>query len=103
MEAGYLKVMNQLDRTLAQIGEMEDEIYEDMRESENLERIRSHTSTSIMDVASLSGDDISLENYQLVKGLAQTKSEGSQAIRASETLRELLGARAVVMRAKSQV
>ena len=63
MEAGYLKVMNQLDRTLAQIGEMEDEIYEDMRDSENLERLRSHTSTSIMDIASLSGDDISLENY----------------------------------------
>ena len=49
---------------------MENEIYEDMRDSENLDRLKSHSETSVMDLISFSGDNIALENYLIVKGLA---------------------------------
>ena len=76
--------MDQLDRILQQIGEMENDIYEDMRDAENLDRLKSHSEGSVMDLVSFSGDNIALENYVIVKGLAQTKDEGSQVIRAQE-------------------
>ena len=49
---------------------MENEVYEDMRDSENLDRLKSHSETSLMDLVSFSGDNIALENYLIVKGLA---------------------------------
>ena len=76
--------MNQLDRTLQQISEIEDGVYEDMRDTEDLERLRSHTDSTIMDVISFSGDNIALENYLIVRGLAQTKDQGSQVVRAAD-------------------
>lgn len=76
--------MDQLERILQQISEMEEDIYEDMRNTENLERLRSHSSMSAIDLVSFSGDDIALENYLIVNGLAQSKTEGSQVIRVAE-------------------
>ena len=84
VETGYLKVMDQLERTLQQIGEMEDGIYEDMRDAEGLERLKNHSDTTIVDLVSFSGDNIAIENYLIVKGLAQTKDQGSQVVRATE-------------------
>ena len=84
VKTGYIKVMDQLGRILQQISEMEEDVYEDMRNTENLERLRSHGSSSVMDLAALSGDDISLENYAIIRGLAQAKTEGSQVIRVAE-------------------
>ena len=49
---------------------MENDIYEDMRDSENLDRLKSHSEGSVMDLVSFSGDNIALENYVIVKGLA---------------------------------
>ena len=66
VETGYLKVMDQLERNLQQISEMEDEIYEDMRETENLNRLRSHGTTGATEFLSLSGGDVTLENYLIV-------------------------------------
>ena len=76
VEGGYLKVMDQLDRALNQIGEAENEIYEDMRETEGLERLKAHGDASLVDVLAFSGDT-AMENYILVSGVAQTKDEGS--------------------------
>ena len=56
---------------------MENEIYEDMRDTENLERLRNHSDASLVDLVALSGDNIALENYHIVKGLANTKTQGS--------------------------
>jgi len=69
--------MDQLDRILKQISEMEDEVYDDMRETESLERLRSHERTSVIDIIALSGGNVALENYLIIKGLAETKDEGS--------------------------
>ena len=77
VESGYVNVMDQLDRILQQISEMEDEVYDDMRDTENLERLRSHQPTSAIDFVALSGGNVALENYLIVKGLAATKTEGS--------------------------
>ena len=77
VETGYPNVMDQLDRILKQISEMEDEVYDDMRETENLDRLRSHVPTSVIDMVALSGGNVALENYLLIKGLAATKDEGS--------------------------
>jgi hypothetical protein len=43
VSAGYLKTMDQLDRTLNQINETEDEIYEGLRDSKDLDRLRLHS------------------------------------------------------------
>ena len=77
VETGYTNVMDQLDRILKQISEMEDEVYDDMRETENLDRLRSHQPTSVIDTIALSGGNVALENYLIIKGLAATKDEGS--------------------------
>ena len=42
---------------------MENEIYEDMRDTENLDRLRDHGSATLVDLVSLSGGNIALENY----------------------------------------
>ena len=76
--------MNQLDRILQQISEIEDGVYEDMRDTEDLDRLRSHTDSTIMDVISFSGDNIALENYLIIRGLAQTKDQGSQVVRVAD-------------------
>ena len=102
IEGGYIRVMDQLDRALSQIGEAENDIYEDMRESEGLERLKIHGDSSVVDLLSLSGDT-AMENYLLVSGVAQSKDEGSQVVRAASQLKQLIGARAAVMRAKVQV
>ena len=94
--------MDQLDRALNQIGEAENDIYDDMRETEGLERLKSHSDSSLVDLLSLTGDT-AMENYLIVSGVAQTKDEGSQVVRAADQLKNLIGARAAVMRAKVQV
>ena len=48
-----------------------------MRDTENLDRLRNHSESSIMDVVSFSSDNIALENYLIVSGLASTKDQGS--------------------------
>ena len=95
--------MDQLDRALNQIGEAENDIYEDMRETEGLERLKSHSDSSLVDLLSFTGWGTAMENYLIVSGLAQTKDEGSQVVRAADQLKNLIGARAAVMRAKVQV
>ena len=69
VEGGYLRVMDQLDRALNQISEAENDIYEDMRETEGLERLKAHGDASLVDVLAFSGDT-AMENYILVSGVA---------------------------------
>ena len=83
VEGGYIRVMDQLDRALNQISEAENDIYEDMRETEGLVRLKNHSDSSVVDLLSLSGD-AAIENYLIVSGVAQTKDEGSQVVRAAD-------------------
>ena len=96
--AGYLKVMDGLDRTLQQIDETEDDIYEQLRDNHDLFRLRLHSDKThlILDNLSLSGGNRSVENLTITQGCDAAATE-------SDILRQLVGARAAVMEAKSQV
>jgi len=95
---GYLKVMDALDRTLQQINETEDDIYDGLRDNNDLERVRLHSDAkyAFFDAVGLSAGNRSVENLTLAQGCDAAASE-------AEMLRQLVGARAAVMQAKAAV
>lgn len=95
---GYLKVVDQLDRSLQQINETEDDIYDSLRDSKDLERLRFHSDPQykVLDSLSLSSGNRSVENLAIVQGCDGAAVE-------AETLLQLVGARALIMMAKAQV
>lgn len=94
VETGYLKVVDHLDRALAQIAQTEQDIYQSL---DTVDRLRSHNSNSITDVLALSSGSVSLENYLIVQGAAEKNSElAAQA----NTLKQLIGARAWILMAR---
>jgi len=77
VETGYLKVVDHLDRALAQIAQTEQDIYQSL---DSVDRLRSHNSSSIADVLSLSAGSVALDNYVIVSGAAEKNAElASQA------------------------
>lgn len=72
VETGYLKVIDHLDRALAQISQTEEEIY---HSCDSLNRLRSHNSKSLVDALSLSSGCVSLENFLIVEGAAEKNPE----------------------------
>ncbi len=94
VETGYLKVVDHLDRAVAQIAQTEEDIYQGL---DSVDRLRSHNSNSITDALSLSAGSVSLENYLIVEGAAQKNPElAGQA----NTLKQLIGARAWILMAR---
>ena len=94
VETGYLKVVDHLDRALAQIAQTEQDIYQSL---DSVDRLRSHNSSSIADVLSLSAGSVALDNYVIVSGAAEKNAElASQA----NSLKQLIGARAWILMAR---
>ena len=94
VETGYLKVVDHLDRALAQIAQTEQDIYQSL---DSIDRLRSHNSSSIADVLSLSAGSVALDNYVIVSGAAEKNAElASQA----NSLKQLIGARAWILMAR---
>ena len=94
VETGYLKVVDHLDRALAQIAQTEQDIYQSL---DSVDRLRSHNSNSIADVLSLSAGSVALDNYVIVSGAAEKNAElASQA----NSLKQLIGARAWILMAR---
>ena len=94
VETGYLKVVDHLDRALAQIAQTEQDIYQSL---DSVDRLRSHNSSSIADVLYLSAGSVALDNYVIVSGAAEKNAElASQA----NSLKQLIGARAWILMAR---
>jgi len=94
VETGYLKVVDHLDRALAQIAQTEQDIYQSL---DSVDRLRSHNSSSIADVLSLSAGSVALDNYVIVSGAAEKNAElANQA----NSLKQLIGARAWILMAR---
>ena len=106
VETGYIKVMDQLDRTLQQVSEAEHDIYEDLLDSEveGLRRLDNgeHEGDVMFDVLSMVEGRSPLENYEIVKRAAEDKGD-SDVVNAEKSLKSLLTARAKLMDAKATV
>jgi len=94
-----LKIGDALDRTLAQVAQAEDEIYEQLRESDN--RIMMHSdSGSLLDMISISHGDNALNNLQMAQQMGQESAD--HAVQANQ-LRQLVGARSAIWAAKADL
>lgn len=94
VDDGVSKVMDQIDRTMQQITEREEEIYSSLREK-GLMRLRSHNDHSLLDSLSMALAFISLENQAIV--------QGSEHQAEAFSLKELIGARAHALTAKVHI
>ena len=94
VETGYLKVVDHLDRALAQIAQTEQDIYQSL---DSVDRLRSHNSSSIADVLSLSAGSVALDNYVIVSGAAEKNAELASP---ANSLKQLIGARAWILMAR---
>lgn len=90
--------MDHLDRTLAQINQTEEEVYEALSSEDN--RLRSHNKASLYDHLAFSSSSASIENLMIVEKMAESNS--AYAGQAHQ-LRELIGARAWALMAKVHV
>jgi len=95
---GYLQVTDHLDRAIAQIGQSEDDIYTQLMESDA--RIRLHAQGTFSMAISLAHGDITLNNLQIADKMAESGRDNQ--VHATE-LRNLLGARVVILNAKAEV
>ena len=105
VESGYIKVMDQLDRTLQQVCEAEQDIYDDLIDSEveGLQRLNDDSNRdAFLDAVSFVDGETPLENYEIVRRVAEQKGD-SDIVTAEKSLRSLLQARAQLMSAKAQV
>ena len=106
VDSGFIKVMDQLDRTGQQITEAEQDIYEDLLDSEldGLRRIDSgyQGKRSFFDLMSGVTGDAALENYEIVRRAAEAKGD-SDVIAAEKSLKSLLNARARLFAAKADI
>ena len=98
--------MDLLDKTAQQINEAEEDIYDDLLNSEldGLRRIDSgyQGERTVFDALSGVISDASLENYEIVKRAAETKGD-SDVITAERSLKSLLMARARIYAAKAAI
>lgn len=94
VEVGVAKVMDQIDRTLQQITDTEQDIYNGIQEK-GVDRLRSHNDHSIFDTLSMALAFVSLENYTIVSA---TEHHSDTA-----ALKELIGARAHALSAKIDI
>ena len=104
IEVGYIKVMDQLDRTLQQISEAEQDIYDDLvdAEIEGLQRLDDGKHKDALFNFLASSGNSSLENYEIVKRVATEKGD-SDVVNAEKSLKSLLNTRARVMNAKADL
>ena len=104
IEVGYIKVMDQLDRTLQQISEAEQDIYDDLvdAEIEGLHRLDDNKHKDALFNFLASSGNTSLENYEIVKRVATEKGD-SDVVNAEKSLKSLLNTRARVMNAKANL
>lgn len=94
VETGYLKVVDHLDRAIAQIAQTEEDIYQSL---DSVDRLRSHNTKSVVDVLSFASGSVALDNYIIVSGAAEKNAElQTQA----NTLKQLIGARAWILMAR---
>lgn len=68
-----LKIMDTIDRTLVQIGQAEEEIYESLQESNGT--IRTAGSSGLQSLLTLSNDDRTLANLQIAEVMAEEASD----------------------------
>lgn len=100
----FAKVMDQLDRVLAQIEEQETEIYEELIENNDLTQLRSHSSNSMTEVLSgLAYSDVAVENYQLAQQEGAGADSHSEIYSSVQSLRQYIGVRAEIFKAKANV
>ena len=100
----FAKVMDQLDRVLAQIEEQETEIYEELIENNDLTQLRSHSSNSLTEVLSgLGNSDVAVENLQIAQQEGANADTHSEIYSSVQSLRQYVGVRAEVYRAKAAV
>ncbi len=105
VETGYIKVMDQLDRVVQQIQEAEQDIYEDLIDSENEDLSRLDTGeggSTYFDTLSGVSENASVENYEIVRRVAEAKGD-SDVMAAEKNLKSLLSARAKIMAAKAAI
>lgn len=93
METGLENTMEQLNRANAQITDIEQEIYESL----DLDRLRSHKSSGLSSF--IFSSNTSVENYIIVKQAAETNANVAPS---ANQLRQLLGARACIQEAIMQ-
>lgn len=93
-----MRINDSIDRTLAQIGQAEEEIYEQLQEADP--RIRTANSEGLQDFLSLSADDRTLGNLQVAEAMADDSSD--HAVLANQ-LKNLLGARIAALEAREDV
>ena len=89
VETGYIKVMDQLDRIIQQISESEQDIYNDLIETDitDLKRINNaQHGKSIFDALSLASRSAHLENYEIVRRVAEDKGD-SDVVNAAKSLK----------------
>ena len=96
--------MDQLDRTLQQISEAEQDIYDDLvdAEIEGLQRLDDGKHKDAFFNFLASSGNSSLENYEIVKRVATEKGD-SDVVNAEKSLKSLLNTRARVMNAKADL
>lgn len=68
-----LKIMDTIDRTLVQIGQAEEEIYDSLAEADGT--IRTADASGLLSMVSLSTDDRTLANLQIAEGMAENASD----------------------------
>lgn len=96
--ADQATMMDTLDQVEASISNAESEIYDSLAESDA--RIASHNQDDVQAALSFGSDDVSLGNLQIADSMGETS--GDHAIQA-RALRNLLGARIVVLKAKAEL
>ena len=105
VENGYIKVMDQLDKTLHAVCEAEQDIYDELIDSdiEGLMRLdNGEQGKTIFNVLSFVDGMTPLENYEIVRRVADQKGD-SDVVLAEKNLRALLSTRAHIMKAKATV
>lgn len=97
--------MDLLDRTLQQVSEAEQEIYDELVDSENedLQRIdNGEQGKTLFNSLSLANGLTPLENYEICRRVAEAKGD-SDVVNAEKSLKSLLSARAGLLAAKATV
>lgn len=97
VRTNYLICMETLERTLAQITQSEQEIYDGISDVTGMRR---HGEVSIYDSLSLTTGGVSIDNYQAVKAAAK---DNAQLDQACDQLKQLLGARQQVYTVKTHL
>ena len=105
VETGYIKVMDSLDRTLQQVCEAEQDIYDELLDSEidGMNKLNTgEQGETIFNHLSFVDSTSPLENYEIVRRIAEQKGD-SDIVLAEKNLKSLLATRAHIMAAKASV